>query len=179
MFYYLRAVLFTIVPTMFLFQSENETKDNKREWGKQIEGQEISIRTTKLRYAPEERIILHIIYKNAGKNPVITYSGTGRHYEITVTRQDGKETPLTTFGKGAFDRIFHRHIIQIQPGEDQETDYLLSRIHDLTSDGKYTIIAKRTVGKDEKGKDIITITSNKLEITIDSNLDPDYGKFSG
>jgi hypothetical protein len=178
-FYYLKVTLFAIVPTIFLFQTDNDTKDFKKEWGKPVEGQQISIRSSKLRYASEERVILHIVYKNGGKAAFATDSGTGRHYEITVTRQDGKETPLTVYGTVAFSRIFGRSRIQIQPGEEEETDYLLSRIHDLTADGKYTITATRKVGKDEKGKDVITVISNKLEITIDSNLDPDYGKYGG
>jgi hypothetical protein len=154
-----------------------KASDADRKWGEAVEGQQLSIKTDKSAYPPGERIILSIVYKNSGDQPIMTTGGTERHYDIKVIGEDGRDVPLTRYGQGGgLGRIFNRSVIQITPGEEQETKYPLSRMHDLTMNSKYTITVKRKVWRDdESGSKWITVTSNKLQITIDSRLDPDFG----
>ncbi|MGA2061285.1 MAG: hypothetical protein ABSG67_12435 [Thermoguttaceae bacterium] len=163
-----------------MIENEPETKENKREWGKVVEGQAISIETNKTSYAPEERIVLTILYKNVGQKSVDTLF-TGNifaTYDIKVFLPDGKETQITNFKKQVCgDSITPRFPGYVstsltKPGEEKSRgDIPLSRYFDFSCEGTYTIIVQQKLLQDGNDKETLKAISNKLKITIDNHLE--------
>jgi hypothetical protein len=154
------------------FAGSESEKTVERTWGTAVEGQALSAMTEKAAYAPGERIILNVSFKNVGREDVkIVQTNPLALYHVSVLLPDGKPAPLTLFGKGTANcPIFARSVGTLRPGQETSATLPLSRLFDFTLSGKYTVSVQRGVWKDGAFSSTLKATSNKLEITIDNSL---------
>jgi hypothetical protein len=143
-----------------------------QKWGKAIEGQAISIATSKTVYTSGEPIILKINFKNTGHNEVLFVRRLPLAvYDVTVLMPDGTKAPLTLFGTRRFgSRSGGSKIIDsLKPGEQVRSEIELNRVFDMTIDGKYLVSVQRRVWKDGSLQDALKTTSNQLDVSIDNS----------
>ena len=94
--------MFPLVAMTCASRAAETDKGNKKTWGDEVEGQALSITTEKAAYAPAERIVLNVCFKNVGRRDVeVVIMDPRRIYHIDVLLPDGKPAPLTLFGKGS------------------------------------------------------------------------------
>jgi hypothetical protein len=185
--YIIISIIMLVIGIMQVDNIIGNDNDDKREWGMPIESQSISIKTNKTIYAPEEPINLNVAYKNVGHDDVKygiraplaiyeinVYLPSGIYFIEGDALKEKKESPLTLYGRKLQDNsnlIVSQSNKIIKPGEQRTDELELSRIYDFSLDGKYTIIVKKKIRKHDNEKEITTVTSNKLEITIDNQIE--------
>ena len=174
---FLQLVGLISIPGLALAQTKpgpEMKEESKREWGEAVEGQAISISSEKATYAPGERIVATLSIKNAGRQDVdVTTAAFLMLYDITVLLPDGKEAPLTLFGKRVTESSRSGGSVSSQvlkPGEQISLEFDLSTLFDFSLDGKYTVWARRIVGKSAASKKPLMPSSNKVAITVDASL---------
>jgi hypothetical protein len=149
--------------------SENEARD-REVWGEPAEGQAISISTPQAPYAAGDVISLVIHFKNVGDKEIMTsLTVVLEMYDVTVLLPDGKNAPLTLYGKchsSSNVRSGSAHGLPLKPGQIHSSQVVLSRIFDMTLPGKYTIFVERCVWKPGTKRPYPKAVSNKLEIAI-------------
>jgi len=100
-------------------------------------------------------IVLKIQLKNISDHDLTRMSlpGAADHGEIvgfrpTVRDAEGKEPPLTQWGRQVFGRTFPGEpdlvlnavgVVPLQPGESWKTQINLNKLYDLSAPGKYTV----------------------------------------
>ena len=166
-------------------------QDAARAWGKPVEGQAISISTERSAYAPGDRVVVKIRFKNLGTKDVRAgTSGILNDYELAVSISEGAfrkrtiaaergvislipengQVPHTLFGKAKLEALRHGGFFGgvLKPGEYRSAAIDLTRLFDMSLEGKYVISVQRRVwdGKEFRKK----ATSNELEVAIDGRL---------
>lgn len=144
-------------------------KFRKGVWGDAIEGQSLLITSTKDTYAPGERIVLDVAFKNVGQENVRALKiAPLAAYEITVLLPDGNHAPFTLFGQRSLEgsKDGSRSLAQLTSGDQLSAEFELSRIFDMTLSGKYKVFVQRKVWKDGAISRSLKATSNTFEITV-------------
>ena len=174
-----------------------KSEDAARAWGKTVEGQAVSIATEKASYAPGERIVLNIRFKNFGNTElrvrtmdslymydvaVSLVGGThrdavfdGEHGPVRAIPESGK-VPHTLFGKIRLEPAKGEAPSPsvLKPGQYRSVAVDLTRLFDFSLEGKYVVSVQGPVFKD--GMFLWTdgrfqrTASNELEVTVDGHL---------
>jgi hypothetical protein len=144
-------------------------------WGAAVDGQALSVATTKTTYTPGEPIVLSARFKNIGPNDVkVVQAYAPKIYHLEVLYPDGKSAPLTLFGKGTSESPFAgRSVATLKPGEETRAELELSRLFDFTVAGTYTVSAERSVWKDGVFSSKVKARSNELKIAVVESLPVD------
>ena len=165
--------------------------DGGRAWGKSIAGQAISIATDKAAYAPSQRIVLNIRLKNVGKVDVrLSRAYVLYDYDVTVLLVGGRDrnaaydgptgpvqaipengqVPHTLLGKVRLEsgRGGGHSYPVLKPGQYAAAAIDLTRLFDMSLEGKYVVSVKRSVLSG--GGVAKEATSNELEVTVDGRL---------
>jgi hypothetical protein len=171
-----RAIGTFVLPVLLMVDAGPRSETGKRvrqTWGKAVEGQAVSISSEKMAYAPGERILLHVRFKNVGRKEVrVLRAHSLALYKVSLLLPDGKAAPWTLFGKRQLDGSGEgsRDVDILKVGEESRVELELTRLFDLSLDGKYTVSVERAVWVDHVVRSALKATSNKLEITIDESL---------
>ncbi len=148
------------------------------ECGASVEGQSLSISTSKAVYAPGEQIILNVRLKNFGTTDVTE----ARHgpieiislYSIGVSLEHDRAVPMTTYALEQVRRFVDLpgsgRARTLKPDEDIADETVLSWFFDFSRSGKYTITAKRKVMKANGDWSSVEAVSNRLTISVDEEL---------
>jgi hypothetical protein len=169
------VVVYTIACVLMAAEPDAKSEGSKKEWGEPVAGQVISIKTNGVEFAPEERIVLTVRYKNVGQKPVRTMF-TGNEfatYDIDVLLPNGKETRKTLYGKRCSEESEPGYVAtsETQPGEEKSRGGIpLSRCFDFSLDGTYMIVVRQILLQRGKDGEVLKATSNKLKVTINSRL---------
>jgi hypothetical protein len=168
-----RFVAIVLFPVIAIAQNEPKAAhlDAKREWGKAVEGQALSIATEKTVYAPGERVVLNVAFKNVGQK--IVFIGVDYFFNsnsVKVMFADGKDVPLTSYGKlYAKRKGGSGFTFDAKPGEYLHIEIELNRMFDMTLAGKYRISVQRNITRENKELEE-KATSNEIEIEINESL---------
>jgi hypothetical protein len=162
-------------------------KADDRTWGEPIEGQVISIATTKPLYESGDRIVLNVRIKNVATEdaPLFVGPGSPLDYDLTLLLVESphlrsvdkharpvlsptREVPRTLQGRVVFDSPRGGGTFSgiLKPGEERAVDIDLTRLFDMSLSGRYQIRAQRCVWGRRAIERRATATSNILEITI-------------
>jgi hypothetical protein len=175
-----------------------KTRDaDGRHWGKPVEGQAVSIATDKSAYAPSERIGLNIRFKNVNKTDLpIRWTYPLQLYEVSVSLVEGPHrralydteegptrvlpdsghVPHTLYGKLKYESSRGGSVssVKLKPNNYRESWIDLTRLFDMSLEGKYVVTVWGPVFKDggfwRKNGVLQRTASNDLEITIDGRL---------
>jgi len=135
----------------------------------------ISIRANKEGYLPEENVRISVILRNVGKAPTTVANANDERgfYTFDVTDSKGKLVKLTAYGGEEAERTSRRAdhgTTTFEPAEETiPAELPLSRLHDLTVEDTYTVVAKGQIFILKDGKQISrTVISNELKIKIDN-----------
>jgi hypothetical protein len=165
-----------MLPALVMAQTKQATvasKADKREWGKAVEGQTLSIAADKAAYTAGDRIVVTTTWKNVGRKDVEIWGiGPLATYEVKVLLPSGKEAPLTLYGqKHAAARKARADVIGggfLKPGEEDSSSLELSRFFDFSLSGKYKVSEQRFVRRDPTSKETLYAVSNEITITVES-----------
>jgi hypothetical protein len=162
------AALLAIIIAAHGAPGRGEKKPDARKWGQAINEQMISIATDKDRFAPGDRIVLSVLYRNAGNRDVhVADIWGGSRYTYDV-RRAGKRVPLTQFGEVYGDLPAGSAGGDLGAGQQVGFSINLGRILDFTLAGRYTIIVKKPMfPRDPKTP---VLTSNEVVIEVDERL---------
>jgi hypothetical protein len=162
-----------VVAPVLLFAADPDDK-SKRQWGEPLNDQAISISTEKGEFAPGEKVILDIRYKNVGREDVQTWlTAWFAVYDIEVSDWNGKSVPLTRYGQRRMET--HRMIggvssSPLHPGEEIDLRINLTRLFDLSNEDTYTVVVKRRLDFYDRKREEGVIVSNKIEIRVRDRL---------
>jgi hypothetical protein len=179
--FFLYILVFSMQSVLTATEPNPVRKESEKEWGKPVEGQAISIETNGVEFAPEDRIVLTVRYKNVGQKSVATLL-TGNEfdmYDIRVLLPDGTETPKTLYGKLQSGESSSPQLPRngdsvsfTQSGEENSLSGIpLSRYFDFSCDGTYRIIVKQLLDQRGKNGESLRATSNTLKITVSENAE--------
>jgi len=153
-------------------QGPAASNPEKRQWGKAVEGQAISIATDKTVYAPGDRIVLTTTLKNVGRKDVEFWErGPLATYEVKVLLPSEKEAPLTLYGQQAARAAKGGGSVfggpPLKSGEENSSSLVVSRFFDFSLSGKYKISERRFVGRDPASKEPYYAVSNEITIIVE------------
>jgi hypothetical protein len=143
--------------------------EGKREWGKETEGQAISIMTKKATFASGELVVLTISLRNVGSQDtkIITQAPLGS-YDIEVLGRNGEKVPLTLRGKVESETVGYgsSSVTLLKKGQECTVEVPLNRLFDMSLPGKYTVSVTREVWKPGVKAPAPKAISNKIQLTM-------------
>ena len=156
--------------------------EEKRAWGKPVEGQSLSIATEKSIYAINEDIVVSMRLKNVGRGVVVDprqvrVTHKAWEYCFNVVRQSGETVPMTELGRAWFDpntlpmpeRRFGGRCV-LKPGGFFGRDVMLDWYFEMGRPGRYIVQAKWKVVADGGRLSLLQVLSNKLEDSVLAEL---------
>jgi hypothetical protein len=144
-----------------------------------VEGQSLSISTSKSIYAPGEEITLIARIRNVGHTEIREwrdrYELLLSVYSIRVSPVEGGEVPMTAYGREQRDKEHERAMgshasRKLKPNGEVSDEIVLTWYYDFSRAGKYLVSAKKKVVKADGSLSPAEATSNKLAVTVDESL---------
>ena len=133
---------------------------------------ELVASTEKRTFTAAEPIPLSVIAKNNGQRALFIVDTYNPEWDtkFDVRNEAGENVALTEDGKRLTKTIsiFRQIRIEINPGEEIRKEFVINKLFDMSSPGKYAITVKRSFCV--TGTDIFSIaTSNILKVTVSLN----------
>jgi len=116
-------------------------------------GLQLCMRTERRRFGPCEPIRLYLSLKNVS-SPVCSVMQSYlpiKDYTFELTDESSKGVPLTQYGQRCLKAARVGKFLRLDRADALEEEVLINRLYDMTDDGIYTIVARRTVSG-ENGK---------------------------
>ena len=137
-----------------------------KQWGKQVEGYELSLSTEKNEVLPDEPIFVRIALRNSGESdativrlPFLPFC------KIEVRSAKDEIAPLTLFGKSA-SKLFSVMTQPLAKGDEFVVIVQLNRLYDMTLPGRYKVTATRTVWRRDGSGGTAGVVSNTIEVRV-------------
>jgi hypothetical protein len=167
--------------------AQDHVSPEARPWGAKVFNQALSITTDKQTYEAGERIVLDVRFKNFGSAGVWVVSGFGpaanEKYNVVIVESPhmpgvgehgipfvppGGVVPLTLYGRREFDTSGGSSggSGTFRPGREKSHTLDLTRLFDMSLDGKYRIWVSRYVWGIPRTEPPKKATSNTIELTV-------------
>jgi hypothetical protein len=136
--------------------------------GEASEGFQLSAGIENKQFRIGEPIVLKLTIRNSTKQVLyLTETSPESDYKLLVKNEYGERVPLTEFGQRLLNNKEEFRVIgvKVKSGEERKDSIEVSRLHEMTVPGTYSITASRTV-KNRNGKGWSEVVSNTINITI-------------
>ena len=157
---------------------QGKSGEENRAWGKPVEGQALSIATSKAAYACGEDIVVRMSLKNVGRTVVVDprhrcVPHCALYYSFSVTVPGGEAVPMTRLGKVWFqpcESASGDHPFgwsgRLEPGGCFGERVSLDWYFDMARPATYVVQAKWKVVANGGRLSLLQALSNKLEASI-------------
>ncbi len=161
-----------LILMLSLFLTDQDSKGlqpmKERQWGEKKEGLAISIVVSEADYKKSDDIVLDILLKNFGANPVpLVVRSQWIDYTYVVSNSLGQHTMKNAFGRQREEagQEGRKMIVDLRPGESRSDEFELSKAFDLKP-GTYTVFVARTFQNSSHAGQLVTVRSNLITFRV-------------